>query len=133
MARILIVDDDEQVRAMLCATLAWAGHDADGAPNGKAAICMQRERPADLVITDIVMPEKEGLETIRDLRKGWPDTRIIAISGGGRFGAGCYLGLASRLGAGRVFQKPVDQEVLLTAISELLGEAKPVTVKGVHT
>jgi DNA-binding response OmpR family regulator len=121
MPRILVVDDDEQIRAMLCMTLEFAGYEAEGASNGKEALRVQQERPADLVITDIIMPEKEGLETIMDLRKEWPESRIIAISGGGRIAKESYLAHAERLGAARVFQKPVERRELLAAIRELVG------------
>ena len=123
MSRILVVDDDEAVLEMLRATLEWEGYDVDGAADGNAAILAQRAHPADLVITDIIMPDKEGLETIVDLRRDWPDTKIIAISGGGRLATGDYLGVAQRLGASRVFPKPIEREKLLGAIRELLGEA----------
>ncbi|MFH1679321.1 MAG: response regulator [Candidatus Eisenbacteria bacterium] len=123
MARILIVDDDEQVRTMLRITFEEAGYEAGEAPDGSAAIRRQRENPADLVITDLIMPEKEGLETIMDLRKEWPGARIIAISGGGRLVPGDYLLHARRLGANRVFRKPIDRKKLLGAVRELLEEA----------
>jgi DNA-binding response OmpR family regulator len=123
MARILVVEDDEQVRTMLCMTLDWAGYDAHGAPDGNVAIRMQRERPADLVVTDLIMPDKEGLEMIMDLRREWPRTKIIAISGGGRVGPGNYLSQALHLGAARAISKPFGREELLGAIRELLGEA----------
>jgi DNA-binding response OmpR family regulator len=123
MTRILVVDDDEQVRTMLCMTLDQAGYDTDGACDGNAAIRMQREKPVDLVITDLVMPNKEGLETIMDLRREWPTMKIIAISGGGRVTPGDYLSSALYLGASLVFAKPFDRYELLGAIRELLGAA----------
>jgi DNA-binding NtrC family response regulator len=125
MARILVVDDDEQVRTMLRMTLEAAGYEAEEAPDGKIAIRILRERPADLVITDLIMPEKEGIETIMDIRKEWPGAKIIAISGGGRLVASDFLWHAQRLGAARAFQKPIDRKKLLDAVRELVGEDVP--------
>jgi len=127
VARILVVDDDEQIRTMLVMTLEEAGYEADEAADGRAAIRKQREKPADLVITDLIMPEKEGLETIMDLRKEWPSTKIIAISGGGRAVPGDYLLHARHLGAARVFRKPIERSELLGAVRELLGEGASLT------
>lgn len=125
MPRILVVDDDEQVRTMLRMTLEAAGYDADEAEDGRQAIRRQREKPADLVITDLIMPEKEGLETIMDLRREWPETKIIAISGGGRIVPTDFLWHAKRLGAAEVFQKPIDRKKLLGAVSSLIGSGDP--------
>ena len=127
MARILVVDDDEQVRTMLVMTLEEAGYEADEAADGRAAIRRQRENPADLVITDLIMPEKEGLETIMDFRKEWPGAPIIAISGGGRTVQGDYLLHAKHLGAARVFRKPIERSELLGAVRDLLGEGAGLT------
>ena len=120
MARILIMDDDEQVLAMLEQTLERKGYEVETAINGKEGLKRHRENPADLIITDLVMPEKEGMETIRELLKDSPDVKIIAISGGGRVDPMGYLGTAKLLGAQCVFAKPVDRKVLLDAIRELL-------------
>jgi YesN/AraC family two-component response regulator len=79
----------------------------------------------DLLITDIIMPQKEGLELIIELRKKNKGLKIIAISGGGRIGPEGYLPLAKRLGADLVFQKPLVQKEFMNAISKLLGENKP--------
>lgn len=121
MALILVVDDDDQVRAMLQTTLTRAGHDVLDAPDGKQAIELFRQQPADLVIMDIIMPEKEGLETILELKREFPAVQIIAISGGGRLGPESYLESARRFGAARAFIKPIDREELLAAIEDLLG------------
>jgi len=122
MARILVVDDDEQVRTMLRLTLEGAGYETEDAPDGRSAMHLQERKPADLVITDIMMPDKDGLETILDLRRQWPEAKIIAISGGGRVIPHDYLDHAKLLGAEKVFTKPIEREELLTAIRELLGE-----------
>ncbi|MFH0823206.1 MAG: response regulator [Pseudomonadota bacterium] len=121
MARILVIDDDDLVLSMLGRVLENAGHVVTVASNGEVGIRLFREQPTDLIITDIIMPEKEGWETILELRGEFPHVKIIAISGGGRQGPYGYLMLAKRFGAERVFSKPLKSEELLNAISELLG------------
>ena len=120
VARVLLIDDNESLRTSLRRTLVQAGHEVKEAPNGDAALREYRREPPDLVITDIVMPEKEGIATIRELRKLDPNAKIIAISGaaGGRDGQ--YLTLARRLGATRTLAKPFSREEVLTAVAEVL-------------
>jgi len=120
--RILIIDDDEQIRVILQQMMEWAGYEVMAAENGKVAMEMHRKNPADLVITDLIMPEQEGLETISSLKKNFTDIKIIAISGGGRIGPEAYLPAALELGADRVFTKPFDIKAVLTAVQELLVE-----------
>jgi YesN/AraC family two-component response regulator len=107
---------------MLRTILERAGYYVAEASNGRRGVAIQIERPADLVITDIIMPEMEGLETISALRRTFPDLPIIAISGGGRIGHHEYLGMAERFGAQRSLGKPLDRGELLSTIGELLGE-----------
>lgn len=123
MATILLVEDDEGVRDILHKTLVAAGHDVEDAVNGNLAIAAYRRQPRDLVITDLVMPEKDGLETIMELRRLNPAVKIIAISGGGRtLGLGqLYLDTARTFGAGRILAKPFSSTALLTAVSEVLA------------
>ncbi|NOQ47507.1 MAG: response regulator [Desulfobulbaceae bacterium] len=121
--RILVIDDDEQMRILLRQVMEWAGHEVAEAENGRQGMQKQRQQPADLVITDLIMPEQEGLETIGSLRKEFADVKIIAISGGGRIGPEAYLPAASELGANRVFSKPFDVQELVTAVRELLDDA----------
>jgi len=123
MPRILIVDDDAQVRATLQVMLERAGYETDEASDGKQAMRRQREEPADLIIMDLIMPEKDGLETIMEILKDTPAAKIIAISGGGRQLPGNLLLTAQLLGAAEVFSKPINRVELLDAISELLGDA----------
>ena len=120
MIRVLIVDDDDDFRSMLCTMLERLGYDVATATNGKEAIARYRERAVDLVITDLVMPEREGIETIRELCRESPPAKIIAMSGGGR-SSPTYLRLASQLGAGRVLSKPFSHQELLDAIAAVLG------------
>jgi CheY-like chemotaxis protein len=126
MARILLIDDDDDLRTMLQLTLAHFGHTVIEASNGKEGLALFPHANADLVITDIVMPDKEGIEVIIDLLKKYPDVKIIAMSGGGRASGTGYLIAAQSLGASKVLTKPFSNEALLGAISELLpGEAPP--------
>jgi DNA-binding response OmpR family regulator len=122
MARILLIDDDEQVLDMLYESLTREGYDVLRASNGEQGLRLYRQEPVDLIITDIIMPEKEGLETIIELRRDFPDVKIIAMSGGGRIGTKDYLHLAKIFGVQRTFTKPVAREQLLDAIKALLKE-----------
>lgn len=119
--RVLIIDDDEQIRILLQQMMEWVGYDVQVAENGKIGMQMQAEEPADLVITDLIMPEQEGLETISWLKKEYADTKIIAISGGGRIGPEAYLPAALELGADKVFSKPFDVQEVVASVKELLG------------
>ena len=121
MARIVVVDDDEQVRSVFRIALERAGYDVGEAAEGGAALKLCRAQPVDVAIVDIVMPGKEGIETISELKAEFPDTKIVAISGGGRAGPGSYLELARRFGAHRTFAKPIDNDELLAVVRELLG------------
>jgi CheY-like chemotaxis protein len=124
VATILLVEDDDGVRTILKKTLAAAGHDVEEAANGLLAMAAYRRQPRDLVITDLVMPEKDGLETIMELRRLDPSIRIIAVSGGGRtLGLGqLYLESARAIGAARILAKPFSSSALLTAVAEVLAE-----------
>jgi DNA-binding response OmpR family regulator len=119
--RILVIDDDEQMRVLLDQAMQWAGFEVVTAENGRQGQQLFEEQPADLIITDLIMPEQEGLETIRILKQGYPTVKIIAISGGGRIGPEAYLPAAMELGADRIFAKPFDVKELISAVHELLG------------
>ena len=119
MPRILLVDDDELLRGALHQILVRAGHDVDDASNGKVAVQAYRRQRCDVVIMDIVMPDEEGLGTIRELRRADPNAKIIAISGGGLGKAGDYLGIAQMLGAMRRLAKSFLPEALLAMIAEV--------------
>ncbi len=121
MKRILVVDDNETFRLPLSATLQSAGYEVETAAEGGLAVKLHRKRPFDLVITDLVMPDQEGLETIMQLRQFQPDLRIIAISGDGRMDASNYLPLARKLGAGEILAKPFTAEQILEAIARMMG------------
>ena len=125
MPRILLVDDDELLRAALHQILVRAGYDVDDASNGKVAVHEYGRRRYDAVIMDFVMPDQEGLGTIRELRRIDPKVKIIAVSGGGIGKAGDYLGIAQMLGAMRALAKPFLPDVLLAMIAEVLADATP--------
>ncbi len=120
MARILLIDDDELLRKVLRMTLVHFGHTVSEASDGQEGLRLYDKEGADLLITDIIMPEKEGLEVLMSLRNRQPPVKMIAMSGGGRINATDYLALAKRLGADRVLAKPFSNEALLAAIDELL-------------
>jgi len=123
--QILIIDDDDGIRHILRRALEDAGYAVSEAADGAAGLKRFREAKADLVITDIIMPEREGMETIMTLRKESPDTAIIAVSGGGCGGAD-YLAVAVKLGAVRVFRKPFSLAGVVGAVREVLeGEEAP--------
>jgi CheY-like chemotaxis protein len=121
MSRILVVDDDDGFRRTLCQTLLRAGHEVLAAPDGSAALKFYRQQPVDLVITDLIMPDKEGLETILELRRLQPELKIIAVSGGGRNRLGEYLPIARRLGAAKTLAKPFTSQEILAAVASLLN------------
>lgn len=121
MARILIIEDDEAVRTMLSLTLAHFGHAVIEARDGEEGLMLFKHNKTDLVITDIVMPEKEGLEVLMTLRKKVPPVKMIAISGGGRQSAKDNLHIAKLMGATRVLAKPVTTEVLMAVVNEVLA------------
>ncbi len=120
LAKILVVDDEEPIRGLLRHALIANGYEVVEASNGTEAIHRFREGAIDLVITDIIMPDKEGLESIMDLKEIDHDVKIIAMSGGGRLEPHSYLQMASKFGAQRVFQKPLSISTLLSAVEELL-------------
>ncbi len=121
MARVLIIEDDDEIRGLLEHLLARAGYDVATAANGKRGVEAFLARPFDLVITDIIMPEKDGIEALIDLRRGRPDLKVIAISGGGRAEPESYLHSAQLLGANRTLRKPFSNAAIMAAVKELIG------------
>jgi CheY-like chemotaxis protein len=120
MAGILIVEDDSDLREMLKDLLVRRKYTIIEASNGKEAISRFKPAVTDLVITDIIMPDEDGLKVIMKLREIKPEIKIIAISGGGKAGPGNYLNLAKALGADEIFSKPFSVNVLLSKIDSLL-------------
>jgi CheY-like chemotaxis protein len=119
MASILLVDDDELLRGVLAKALALGGHAVIQASDGKAAMRLAATQAIDLVITDIVMPVQEGLETIMALRRDRPALPIIAMSGGAT-NSRLYLQIAAKVGARRMLSKPFSPGQLLDLVDEVL-------------
>lgn len=124
MALILLVDDDPQMLRLLTDIIKLDGHEALMAEDGELALAYFEHQAPDLVITDILMPNKEGLEFISEVREMHPDLKIIAYSGGGSSDPESYLEFASGMGADRVFSKPMPLASLREEIKALLAENK---------
>jgi len=122
MARILIIDDEPQIRSMLKLMLEREGYEVVEAPDGVEGIEVYRQNPADLIITDLIMPNKDGIGMIIDLKKEFPDVNIIAMSGGGLNKPDGYLKGAKKLGAACTLTKPIDREEMLKAVNDILKE-----------
>lgn len=123
MAKIIIIDDDNQFRNMLRQMLEGAGHEVIEACDGKEGMSLFEGNQIDLVITDIFMPEKEGIELIMEFRRNFPENKIIAVSGGGgNISPKEGLQMAKSLGVQYTFSKPFEREDLLDAVNELLKD-----------
>jgi CheY-like chemotaxis protein len=119
MAKILLVDDDELVLYALNKVLHKAGHDVLEAQNGEKALDVLKNENPDILITDIVMPEMEGIELIRRLIESHPDLPFIAMSGGSRQIDTSYLSFAKEFGAYATLEKPFDEQELLDLVNEI--------------
>ena len=117
---ILLVDDDEQFRGMLSEALTGEGFQVREASDGRQGVKLYAEQSTDIVITDLVMPGKEGLEMIVEMKRLHSDVKIIAISGGGRGSTQNYLKMANAFGAQIVLAKPFSHREILEAISKVL-------------
>jgi DNA-binding response OmpR family regulator len=121
VARILVVDDDEGVRSLLTRKLGMVGHEVSTAESGVGAARLAKASHFDLMIIDIIMPDKDGVETIMEIRKtSSPGMKIIAMSGGGIASATDYLYIARQLGADATIAKPFDFDDLLSTIASLV-------------
>jgi len=125
MARLLLIDDEAAIRAPLALWLSRKGHEVVEAGDGGEGLARLEEGSFDLVVTDIIMPDMEGIETIMRVRKGWPDLIVIAISGGGSSEPSQALRPAERLGAHATLRKPFRPSALGELIDELLAAPKP--------
>jgi len=121
MTNILVIDDELQVREILQQMLERKGYSVCLAENGVEAMETCKNQNLDLVIVDMVMPEKNGLETIKELKRDYPSIKIIAISGGHMIGPKRYLDNAKTFGADRFFEKPFSSGEILGAVEELVG------------
>ncbi len=115
---VLFVDDEQPIRDLFGRALIAAGIQFDGAADGNKALAKLNQRQYDAVVIDIIMPDREGVETILEIRKRWPEIFIIAISGGGRIAAETFLDLARELGADCTLSKPFTPSKLLAVLSE---------------
>lgn len=121
MARILIIDDEDSVRLAIRQMVEWAGHQAVEAATGEQGVALQRESPADLIITDMIMPGKHGIDVIVELMRASPEVPVIAVSGGKWRNNVDYLPIAQKLGVRHVLDKPFEMSQLLRAVSECLA------------
>ena len=121
--RVLVIDDDQDFRDLVLRWFRNYGIEAAGAANGAQGLALQRARPAAVIVTDIFMPEMEGIETINDLRREFPEARIIAMSGRDPRMKFDVFSVAREVGAARTFKKPFRFEELVAAVRELAGAA----------
>jgi CheY-like chemotaxis protein len=119
--KILVIDDNVVVRNTIVQILESEGYEVIGAEDGRKGLSAFRTEHPDLVVTDIIMPEKEGIETIRDIRAESPNAKIIAISGGGRMGNTDFLKIARQLGASEAVAKPLDPDHFLDIVKNCLA------------
>jgi DNA-binding NtrC family response regulator len=119
--KILLVDDEGAIRKMIRVILGDGLYEFAEASNGLEAQVLLEKQPFDLVVSDVIMPDCDGIELVMAIRRKLPDIKVIVMSGGGRVRAGHYLDLAAKLGAARVFEKPFDTAALRKAVHELLG------------
>lgn len=123
--RVLVVDDNKDLIGSVKLLLERYGHEVYGCTDATQCIPTQARHPADVLITDIFMPEFDGLQVIQQFRARWPDTAIIAISGGGAVVQQDYLVVARDLGADLALRKPFDPEVLVNAVADLPTRRQP--------
>ena len=116
---VLIVDDNSDMRSFVKIVLERAGFEAQVAADGQGALDVQRAHPVDVLITDIFMPERDGIELIQQFKSVFPQVKIIAMSGGGRISKGDYLPVAAEIGADLVLRKPFAADTLLRTLQYL--------------
>ncbi|MEA1973293.1 MAG: response regulator [Candidatus Cloacimonadota bacterium] len=118
--KILITDDEEQIRKLISLKLKMKGYKIFTASDGKYALDILNNENIDLLLTDLIMPNEEGIGTILKAKAAFPDLKIIAMSGGGRIGPAGYLDTAKQLGADEILTKPIDFELLNSMLENLL-------------
>jgi len=116
LANILVIDDEEGVRRAICKVPVREGHEVFEAPDGKVALDLMRDNLPDLVICDLFMPEMDGVDVLRELRRDYPDLQVVAIPGGAYQGKVQLLDVAKGLGAAAVLKKPFELEQLLGVV-----------------
>lgn len=117
--RLLIVEDDADMRLSLKLALEMAGYITEVAADGREALAIQKQRPVDILITDIFMPETDGFEVIDAVRRGFPQTRIVVVSGGARLAKREYLLDAALMDVDAILPKPFDVETLLMTLDAI--------------
>ncbi len=122
MHKILVIDDDDQVRTYFKVLLEDNGYSVDTAENGLIGINCLKQEKYEVVILDLLMPEKEGMETLMEMKKSMPEIKVITVSGGGKIGPESYLSATKILGAEYAFPKPVNQQELLDAVDQIIKE-----------
>ena len=132
MTRVIVIDDEEDVRIVLREILSRAGFEVEVASTGEEGLELLRQREAELVVTDVIMPGKDGVATVYDIRMEFPNTKIIVISGGGNIGVGdyapdaiktaAYLASATAVGADITMTKPFSREELVSTALALTAE-----------
>lgn len=120
MAQLLVIDDDQMLRDTLKNILSSAGHAVTVADDGRSGTRAATAAIYDVILVDILMPVKEGIETIIELRRQQPAVKLIAISGGGRVDSVDFLELAKQLGADAALRKPIRMKLLIETINRLL-------------
>jgi CheY-like chemotaxis protein len=117
---VLVIDDEKDILQLISAMLGAEGYEVITASDGERGVQLLNEHSdIEMVITDLIMPNKEGIETILEIRQIKPDVKILAMSGGGRGSAGTYLSTAKNIGAAATLAKPFRKQALLDAVSEL--------------
>ncbi len=129
MIRVIVIDDDNDIRISLKEVLTRAGFDVDVASDADEGIELLRQKKADLVITDVIMPGKDGVEAVYEIRMEFPNTKIVVISGGGNLmpkgfqpsaiATTAYLASASAIGADLTLTKPFNRQELINAVRQL--------------
>jgi len=132
MTRVIIIDDEKDIRFVLKEILVRAGFDVEVAGNGSDGLNLLRQQSADLVVTDVIMPGQDGVQTVHDIRREFPKMKIIVISGGGSVSptdyepeaikTTAYLASASAAGADLTLTKPFDRKHFIKAVRELTGQ-----------
>ncbi len=121
MPTILVIDDDSDYRTMICDMLELAGYNVIEAEDGDVGVRLYRKQKPDLTITDLIMPNKEGIELVMELTREFPDAKIIAISGGGKIAPDVFLEAAKELGAKSFLRKPFKRKELIAAVEKCLS------------
>lgn len=123
MPKVLVIDDDILVRRTISRILEDAGYEVALAEDGAKGVAKFRSDRPDLVITDLIMPDQEGIETIIEMLREDPAARIVAVSGGGRLGSMDFLAVAQKLGASEILRKPFEPAELLGCVARALAPA----------